>query len=706
MALTKISGSVVQQNNFSLSGVVTATSFTGDLTGNVTGNVTGTATTATNLADGANITTGTISNDRLPATITKNLTGDVTGNLTGNVTGTATTATNLADGANITTGTISNDRLPSTITKNLTGDVTGNLTGNVSSSGANTLGSLSVTNDATVGGALTVTGNLTVNGTTTTIDTVVTAIDSLAVDGDVTAGGNLNITGVSTFGGNIDLGDNDRLRLGDGQDLQIYHSGTDSIINDVGTGSLILAGSSQVSIRPAALNEFYATFNANSSVELYYDNSKKFETTGAGVTITGDARVTGILTVGQNSTTINGALEYPSIRPTLDLNFAATKTLDRRITFTRDSLGTYVDENGLVKYASNNVPRFDHDYETGESLGLLIEESRTNHEIWSNEFSNWSNNGNAMDMTDNAEIAPDGTRSACRFVQSSVTNASRSISSKTSLARNGQQSAQTIWVKRISGTDAQPTITLTSIGGGGGSTTIVPTNEWQKITKISTNANDGNSYYCQVLNIGWDINGAANDNVYAFWGSQFENNTNFATSYIPTSGSTVTRAADLAKITGTNFTDFYNQTEGTFFIDSGIARGSSYVGYLGTGTSSAADSGPSYNFNAILSDDDNSDIVFDIFNGNVGAQAFISILNSTTQRHRIAGAYASNDFSISLNGSSPSTDPSGTADPNQDQFWIGRRPYASAGWLNNSIKRVSYYNKRLPNAQLQGLTAQ
>ena len=67
------------------------------------------------------------------------------------------------------------------------GPLTGNVTGNVTSSGANTLGSLVVTNDAQVGGALTVTGNLTVNGTTTTIDTVVTAVDSLAVDGNVTA---------------------------------------------------------------------------------------------------------------------------------------------------------------------------------------------------------------------------------------------------------------------------------------------------------------------------------------------------------------------------------------------------------------------------------------------------------------------------------------------------------------------------------------
>ena len=75
----------------------------------------------------------------------------------------------------------------------VTGNVTGNLTGNVSSSGANTLGSLTVTNDATVGGALTVTGDLTVNGTTTTIDTAVTAVDSLAIDGDATVGGSVGI---------------------------------------------------------------------------------------------------------------------------------------------------------------------------------------------------------------------------------------------------------------------------------------------------------------------------------------------------------------------------------------------------------------------------------------------------------------------------------------------------------------------------------
>jgi hypothetical protein len=63
---------------------------------------------------------------------------------------------------------------------------------------------------------------------------------------------------------------------------------------------------------------------------------------------------------------------YPSQRPSLDLNFARTKRLDPRITYSRASSGTYVDENGLIQSVATNVARFDHDPVTGESLGLLV----------------------------------------------------------------------------------------------------------------------------------------------------------------------------------------------------------------------------------------------------------------------------------------------------------------------------------------------
>ena len=132
---------------------------------------------------------------------------------------------------------------------------------------------------------------------------------------------------------------------------------------------------------------------------------QKLETTATG------AKVTGALEVTQ---------EYPSIRPTLDLNFAATKTLDRRITFTRDSLGTYTDDMGILKYASNNTPRFDHDPTTGESLGLLTEESRTNQMIYSSDITGdvSQNSGYGVQngtVTGNQTTAPDGTTTADKY---------------------------------------------------------------------------------------------------------------------------------------------------------------------------------------------------------------------------------------------------------------------------------------------------
>ena len=94
------------------------------------------------------------------------------------VTGVVTaTSLNQTVNGNITASSFTGD-----LTGNVTGNVTGNLNGNVTSSGAHTLGSLTVSNDATIQ------GNLTVNGTTTTIDTAVTAVDSLAVDGSVGIG--------------------------------------------------------------------------------------------------------------------------------------------------------------------------------------------------------------------------------------------------------------------------------------------------------------------------------------------------------------------------------------------------------------------------------------------------------------------------------------------------------------------------------------
>ena len=78
------------------------------------------------------------------------------------------------------------------------------------------------------------------------------------------------------------------------------------------------------------------------------------------------------------TSSIEVTADYPTIKPSLNLNFARARALDPRITFTRASVGTYVGRDGRIKTAGNNEARFDHDPVTLESLGLLIEESRTN----------------------------------------------------------------------------------------------------------------------------------------------------------------------------------------------------------------------------------------------------------------------------------------------------------------------------------------
>lgn len=72
---------------------------------------------------------------------------------------------------------------------------------------------------------------------------------------------------------------------------------------------------------------------------------------------------------------------YPAIRPALDLNFAGSRIVDPRITFSRSGTGnvaSYFDEKGVMRFAPPNVPRIDFNPVTGECIGLLMEEQRTN----------------------------------------------------------------------------------------------------------------------------------------------------------------------------------------------------------------------------------------------------------------------------------------------------------------------------------------
>ncbi len=691
MALTRVAaagintGQTFVLQNVNTSGIVTA--------GPVQVGTATTKHTAGIDLGGGNITSHNINSTGI-ITATGGFVGAVTGNVTGNLTG--------------------------NVTGDLTGDVTGNVTGNVSSSGANTLGSLSVTNNATVGGALTVTGDFTVNGTTTTIDTIVTAVDSLAVDGNVTAGGNLDITGVSTFKGTTEV-KNSSFRVtnsgASGQYLQVTQNSNSSLnLDKVGDGAFYIRGNN-IYLQNDGNSETYAGFEANGKSYLNYDGSTKLETTGAGVTITGDARVTGILTVGQNSTTINGAHEYPSIRPTLDLNFAATKTLDRRITFTRDSLGTYTDELGIIRTAPNNTPRFDHDPVTGESLGLLIEESRTNLFLESEAFNTWDNVRSSESVT-TATADPEGntTGAAYKLVANTDNNTHRLDKSGFSMSVSTTYT-MSLWAKAAEYTGVSLTIadssnasngiyfdlsngTLTTGGNAHSGSMIAYPNGWYRC--IATYTTPASISFQQCL-IGVLEDGTtksyAGDNssgIY-IWGAQLEQGS-FPTSYIPTSGSTVTRAADLAKITGTNFTGFYNDTEGTLFIHADKSESSNDMGVTINNMSSVSD-----NRIELRLTGSNTSTTRHVINS--GGTGYMDSTTNIIDVNRYSFAFARNNAIPCTNGTLGTLDTVVEMPVGVSQMTIGSTP-AFSGDSTTRIRQVSYYNKRLPNAQLQGLTAQ
>ena len=130
-----------------------------------------------------------------------------------------------------------------------------------------------------------ITGILTVGESSVTIDGREDKI-IIGTGTTITSGGNAEFVGVITASG-IHLDDDDKLTFGDGNDLEIFHnsSNNNTIIQENGPGNLVIKGTNL--FLQSLSNENFFKGDADGAVELYYDNSKKFETTGYGVTVTG-----------------------------------------------------------------------------------------------------------------------------------------------------------------------------------------------------------------------------------------------------------------------------------------------------------------------------------------------------------------------------------------------------------------------------------
>ena len=98
---------------------------------------------------------------------------------------------------------------------------------------------------------------------------------------------------LQVLGANVNIpNDNAKLRIGTGADLQLYHDGNDSFIDDAGTGSLLLRTTNNSTVAIKNSNANMARFLAADAVELYHNNNKKFETRGDGAIVTGRLKQT------------------------------------------------------------------------------------------------------------------------------------------------------------------------------------------------------------------------------------------------------------------------------------------------------------------------------------------------------------------------------------------------------------------------------
>jgi hypothetical protein len=395
------------------------------------------------------------------------------------------------------------------------------------------------------------------------------------------------------------------------------------------------------------------------------------------------------------------------------LNFARSKTLDPRITFERASIGTYVDENGLIKTAAADEARFDHNPETGESLGLLIEEQRTNIALNSEDFSTRSatNYGTKSSVTTNATIAPDGTQTA--DLVTTVTTTTQNRLGNLHSVTSGQYYTYSVYVKQgnksnvsfylgytalinasMSFTFATETLSAgggTYLSGSAGFDKL--DNGWYRLYFTGQAFNSGNTY-------SGFISGTDADETFYIWGEQIEIGT-FPTSYIPTSGSTVTRQPDNASITGTNFSDWYNKNEGTLF--NFIKINSSYP-VTGKGSIYSVFNDNSFdNVIRLGGSTGSSQLNFDITNSGTLSRANLGNFTSTT--NKVIGSYKLSDSSGTFNGNTTiSCSPVPSNLPSVTQFNIGNDHQNGQNYLNGHIKQILYYPERLTNAQLQNLT--
>ena len=367
------------------------------------------------------------------------------------------------------------------------------------------------------------------------------------------------------------------------------------------------------------------------------------------------------------------------------------------------SPGEYVPN--LSSAALNSAPRFDHDPTTGESLGLLVEEARTNLSLYSEDFGDAVWSSSAASISTNTTAAPDGTTTAdtvnssgTAVVSQLFTKAASAITYTGSLFVKGSATDFSLTIDDgvpINRGRARFNLSTGTLGSvtnegtftGTTSTITLFPNGWYRLTVTTTT----NTLTTARLRSFWTGAGTSLD----FWGAQLEVGA-FPTSYIPTTTATVTRAADISTSVATSVfeSSWYRQDEGTVFAESSTFAPTSSFDAIGNIGNSITPLIISLQRNGTNSRGFGAGVSID-----QGSNTYPA---NTTVRQVIAAKV--NDFALSTNASSIAADTSTDPLPTAEFLNFGVNVPSTATYLNGHIRRLTYWPTRLGNEVLQRIT--
>lgn len=399
------------------------------------------------------------------------------------------------------------------------------------------------------------------------------------------------------------------------------------------------------------------------------------------------------------------------------------------ITFSRASSATYLDSDGILQTATTDTPRIEYDA-NGTLKGLLIEEQRINVVAYSEDTSQWTEDGTAT-ITNSTQIAPDGTASATlvdigstgsslgpnrisRF--SSNLSPSTKVTVSVFLKKPDTDAASYVNVRLFcAGTTATDpyvdydTSDFTSVNNSSPVDTVHASedygNGWFRVSFTTTL--DASATGSNNIRVGGVVSGShpATGTDFIMWGAQVETGS-FATSYIPTSGSTATRSLDLASIDIDNFG--YNNQAASVLVEF-----SAYSWVDRTDSTNFnrvwefAGGGPASNADGIFRDPaaSPSDKVRYRFNEDDGTTAALGAANLdvVTGTHKVCVALGQDDAAICMDGGTVATGSGTAAMTLYTGIDFGGDNNQTA--LGGHIKSIKYYPRRLTNAQLVQLTS-